>query len=69
MPRKARSESARVSTVFLGIDHNVFGGPPLLFETMIFGGVHDETQLRCSKWDEAEEMHKLACEMARKGLS
>lgn len=28
-----------VSTVFLGIDHNFYGdGPPLLFETMVFGG-------------------------------
>lgn len=25
-----------VSTVFLGIDHNYFGGRPLLFETMSF---------------------------------
>lgn len=25
-----------VSTVFLGLDHNYFGGPPLLFETMVF---------------------------------
>lgn len=34
-------EITTVSTVFLGIDHN-FGeeGPPLLFETLIFGGPH-----------------------------
>lgn len=25
-----------VSTVFLGIDHSLFGGPPLIFETMVF---------------------------------
>jgi hypothetical protein len=25
-----------VSTVWLGLDHNFFGGPPLIFETMIF---------------------------------
>lgn len=31
----------RVSTVFLGIDHNFSGGgPPLLYETMVFGGPH-----------------------------
>ena len=29
---------ARVSTVFLGIDHQFGEGKPLLFETMIFGG-------------------------------
>ena len=26
-----------VSTVFLGVDHQVGDGPPLLFETMVFG--------------------------------
>lgn len=26
----------RVSTVFLGLDHSFFGGPPLIFETMVF---------------------------------
>lgn len=31
-----------VSTVWLGINHNFTGvGPPLIFETMIFGGRHD----------------------------
>lgn len=32
-------QKGRVSTVFLGIDHNHSGeGPPLLFETMVFLG-------------------------------
>jgi hypothetical protein len=31
----------RVSTVFLGLDHNFGGGPPLLWETMVFGGPLD----------------------------
>lgn len=36
-----------VSTVFLGSDHNWFdGGPPVLFETMVFGGVWDQAQWR-----------------------
>jgi hypothetical protein len=32
----------QVSTVWLGLDHN-FGlhGPPLIFETLVFGGTHD----------------------------
>jgi hypothetical protein len=51
-----------VSTVFLGIDHRFGGeGPPLLFETMIFGGPHDQSQYRCSTWQEAEHMHADAC--------
>lgn len=54
-----------VSTVFLGLDHNWGIGPPLLFETMIFGGVHDEYQERYSIWDEAEAGHARAVALAR----
>lgn len=53
-----------VSTVFLGLDHSYGDGSPLLFETMIFGGEHDEWQDRCSTWAEAEAMHKRACALA-----
>lgn len=52
----------RVSTVFLGLDHG-FNGKILLFETMIFGGEHDEWQDRYSTWDEAIEGHKKAVEL------
>ena len=53
-----------VSTVFLGLNHQFGDGPPLLFETMIFGGEHDQYQDRCSTWDEAEAMHTKACKLA-----
>lgn len=53
-----------VSTVFLGLDHSFGDGPPLLFETMIFGGEHDQYQDRCTTWEQAEEMHRKACELA-----
>src|SRR3972149_6027051 len=54
-----------VSTVFLGVDHNFSNtGPPILFETMIFGGKHDQYQERYATWEEAEAMHKAACELA-----
>jgi hypothetical protein len=45
----------RVSTVFLGIDHN-FGrtGPPLFFETMVFGNGYQE---RYCTWQEAKDGH------------
>lgn len=46
-----------VSTVFLGIDHAV-QGPPMLFETMVFGGPSDGEQDRCSTWEAAEKMHE-----------
>lgn len=48
----------RISTVFLGLDHNHFGdGPPLLFETMVFSGALNESMERYSTWIEAEEGH------------
>jgi len=63
----------RVSTIFLGLDHNhagwIHGKPdtrPLIFETMIFGGLHDKYQRRCSTWTEAEFEHKLALTIAQK---
>ena len=49
-----------VSTVFLGIDYQTGRhGPPLLFHTMVFGGPLDESQERCSTWEQAEKMHKV----------
>ena len=53
----------RVSTVFLHFDHGLnFGSPlesfaPVLFESMIFGGAHDEYQRRYCTYDEALEGH------------
>lgn len=53
-----------VSTVFLGINHNFGQGKPILFETMIFGGSLDGKQWRHTEYDEAEEFHKTAVQMA-----
>ncbi len=50
-------ETARVSTVWLGLDHQFGDGPPLIFETMIFGGPHDQAQWRYSTKQEAKEGH------------
>jgi len=57
---------ARVSTVFLGIDHS-FGGPPLWFETMVFGGPHDQATFRYATWAEAEAGHAQVVEAIREG--
>jgi hypothetical protein len=47
-----------VSTVFLGLDHNWSDGPPILWETMVFGGKLDQEQNRCSgNKEQAEAMH------------
>ena len=39
---KTSEPGVDVSTVFLGIDHSYNSDRPLLFETMVFGGVHDQ---------------------------
>lgn len=36
----------RLSTVWLGLDHNFFGGPPLIYETMLFAPDKDNVRLR-----------------------
>lgn len=55
-----------VSTIFLGLDHNWGGrGPPVLFETMIFGGPQNEYCERCSTWEQAEAMHKTALKLVK----
>jgi hypothetical protein len=56
----------RVSTVFLGLDHSLGNGPPILFETLIFGGPLDGEQWRYCTWKEAETGHQHALALARK---
>ena len=62
-----------VSTVFLGMDHG-FGPlpgededplPPLLFETMVFGGWQDETQVRSYTLGEAKSVHYDLCKLIK----
>ena len=57
-----------VSTVFLGIDHSFGGGPPILFETMVFGGPLDQEQVRYATLDEAEVGHAAMLERVRAGV-
>jgi hypothetical protein len=58
-----------VSTVFLGIDHNFcLGGPPILWETMIFGivfgnQVFEDYQERYSSLADAIAGHTRAVDM------
>lgn len=57
-----------VSKVFIGIDHRFFDeGPPVLFETMVFGkGPHEGEQRRYSTWDEAVTGHEAVVEHLRR---
>lgn len=61
--KKDKIGDIEISTVFLSIDHSFNGGKPILFETMIFGGIHDQYQDRCSTWDEALKMHQVAVDL------
>jgi hypothetical protein len=61
--KQSQFGDVKVSTIFLGLDHSFGDGEPLLFETMIFGGKHDQYQDRYSTWDEAVEGHEIACEL------
>lgn len=55
----------KISTVFMPLNHQWGDGPPLIFETMVFGGPLDEEQERCSTWSEAEAMHEAMCRRVR----
>jgi len=65
------TSQCRVSTVFLGLDHRFWGkGPPVVFETMIFGGPDDidQSQWRYTSYDDAVTGHKAAVRQARAAL-
>lgn len=60
-----------VSTIFMGLDHNFHAdGPPILFETMIFGDLEvTGEQWRCSTWMQAQAMHQKACDLVRSRMA
>lgn len=66
--RKTKIGECTVSTVFLGVDYS-FGGPPLLFETRVFGGPLDQELERCGTWAVAESNHDAMCERVRQSES
>jgi hypothetical protein len=57
--------NCRVSTVFLGLNHNYWGGDPVLFETMIFGGPLDGEMWRYATYTDAERGHAEAVAKAK----
>lgn len=66
-------DGATVSTVFLGIDHNFARAfnpalPPILYETMVFGGAHDDWQQRYETRAQALAGHRAAVQRLREGL-
>ncbi len=65
--RKTNVGEAEVSTVWLGINHNWGDGPPLIWETMIFGGEYNEYQWRWASQADALTGHEHIVAMLRKG--
>ncbi len=61
----------RVSTVFLGLDHQWGDGPPVLWETMVFGLPDDvnEIQLRYTSKADALKGHRQTCDAIRAGAN
>jgi hypothetical protein len=55
-----------VSTVFLGLDHNFnASGPPVLWETMVFGGPLDQEMVRYTSRPAALAGHQTMCDRVR----
>lgn len=57
-----------ISTVFLSLDRNLGSGPPILFETMIFGPEGGKLSLRTRRyptWDAAEKGHATVVDICR----
>jgi hypothetical protein len=55
--RKTMVGKVEISTVWLGIDHAYSGGPPIIFETLVFGGKHADDGERYATEAEAIEGH------------
>lgn len=55
---------SEISTVFLGIDHS-YGVPPLLYETLVFGGSLDQEMKRYTTREEAVAGHAEMVERVR----
>jgi hypothetical protein len=64
-------DDVRVSTVFLGLDHAWNGSkPPILWETMIFGGKNDQAyQERYASYEDALEGHQKAINFIKTGYN
>jgi hypothetical protein len=56
------SADVRVSTVWLGLDHSWDDGPPLIFETLVFGGPLDGEMERYSTEAQAIAGHAAMVE-------
>ncbi len=64
------ADGISVSTVFLGLDHSFMpDAPPLIFETMVFGGPLDANEDRYTTWEDAEAGHAAMVAEAEAALT
>ena len=67
--RTVTTKGKIISTIWLGLDHNFSQkGPPLIFETMVFGGEGDFDDLDCDRYATEEEALAGHAAMERKWL-
>lgn len=60
---------SRVSTVFLCLDHRFGGdGPPVLWETIVFGGLNDQWQDRYTSYEDAVAGHNKTIVAVKNGV-
>lgn len=61
--------AANLSTIFLGLDFSMNDtGPPILYETMVFGGELDQQGQRYSTLQEALDGHDEMCVLVEESL-
>lgn len=61
-------ERGTVSTVFLGLDHQFGEGPPILYETLVFGGPWDGVMYRYSTRELALRGHEGVVNQVQPGF-
>ena len=66
--KKTKVGPVKVVTLFLGLDHQLEGvaGPPLVYETVIDGGVLDGKQWLYATREEAQQGHLIAVRQAKR---
>jgi hypothetical protein len=59
------ADGISVSTIFTGLDLIPSDGPPLLFETEVFGGEYGGCRWNFATWDDAKIGHEIIAETLR----
>lgn len=63
------SDGSYVSTVFLAMDYSFGIGPPILFETMVFGDPMDGHEDQYRTWDGAAAGHERIVELIKSKIN